>query len=1243
MIYSDYIQFDPIESIIQIRDADKKEAAERLVASYVISDEMAERLNGLVIPQLQFSVPADNKALLIVGNYGTGKSHLMAFISSLAGDASLLSFLQHPKVAEAAKQIAGRFQVIRTEIGSTDMALRDIILNVLEEKLAAMGVSFSFPTSETVSSYKRAFEDMMAAFADVYPEQGLLLVIDELLEYLGGRKDQELIKDLIFLRETAEVCKDLRFRLIAGVQEAIFESPRFNHVAETLRRVKDRFEQLLIARNDVKFVVANRLLKKNTEQQVKIREYLSRFSKFYAHLNERMDEFVRLFPVHPDYIDTFERITVAEKREILRTLSRAMKALQNKDVPHDYPGLITYDGYWDELRKNPVFRSSADIKAVIDCSQVLEDRILQAFTRPQYKAMALRITHALSIHRLTTRDIYAPIGATPEELRDTLFLYEPMIADLDSSEPSSDLLTLVETVLYEIHRTMSGQFISSNDDNRQYYLDLKKTNDYDALIEKRAESLDNTALDRAYFDALKRIMERQDTPVYATGYNIWEYELTWQEHKAGRSGYLFFGTPNERSTAVPPRDFYLYFVQPYEPLRFKDALLGDEVFFRLKEKDEPFTVLLKKYAASIALASISSGSAKHAYETKASGFLQKIVQWLQQHVEAFQVTWQGKTKSISNWLKGKVNQDRFMKRDETINFRDLVNTVATVCLAPDFHDKAPEYPFFRVLITSANRFQAAQDALRSIGSQNRTRQATAVLDALELLDGERIDTDKSRYARRILEMFREKGHGQVINRSELFTNNYGIEYFAPGKYRLEEEFVMVLLVALVFSGNIILTIPGKKFNATDMRDLIATDIEALKNFKHLEEPKEWNLPGLKILVELLDMAPGSVQALVSNDETALQTLLQCADSMTNRLVQAVNLLHSGIIFWGRDIAGHLTVHISALEAAKNFFDSLSVYNSLGKLKNFHDSAQDISSHANALAVLKEIEALHELAQKLNPFVSWLNTAEAVLPNDHPWLDQILAARNNFHEKLQKAGRPGNADIPTLAHTTSFELQSLKKKYIVAYSDMHRKTRLGMNDDTRKKHLQNDQRLKTLNTLSIIDLLPRQQLIAFREELARLVSCPSLTEQDLEKSPICPHCNFRPAAEKLTSAGTMHLEKLDQDLENMLQSWAIALLENLEDPTTQSKLELLQEQERYLLQAFMESKQLPVPVDDTFVQALRAALSSLTKVEIHVEDIHQALLQTKGPAKPEEIKRRFAEYIDKKSRGLEPDKVRIVIE
>jgi Family of unknown function (DUF6079) len=38
-----------------------------------------------------------------------------------------------------------------------------------------------------------------------------------------------------------------------------------------------------------------------------------------------MDEFVRLFPVHPDYIDAFERIGFVEKREVLKTRLRVRR------------------------------------------------------------------------------------------------------------------------------------------------------------------------------------------------------------------------------------------------------------------------------------------------------------------------------------------------------------------------------------------------------------------------------------------------------------------------------------------------------------------------------------------------------------------------------------------------------------------------------------------------------------------------------------------------------------------------------------------------------------------------------------------------------------------------------------------------------------------------------------------------------------------------------------------------------
>lgn len=528
MRYADLIHFEPIESVVQLREADAAAEARRLVQTFVISDRMVEQLVDLVFAQLQFEKPSDNKGLLVVGNYGTGKSHLMAVISAVAERAELAAALTNQSVADKAAVIAGRFKVIRAEIGSTEMNLRDIVCGELEEHLATFGVSYRFPSSSEVSNNKDAFHEMMAAFQQVYPKQGLLFVIDELLDYLRTRKEQALILDLNFLREVGEICRGTRFRFLSGVQESLFDSTRFQFVAETLRRVKDRFEQVRIAREDVAYVVSERLLKKDAKQQALVREHLQTFAPLYGSMNERLDEFVRLFPVHPAYLETFERVFVAEKREVLKTLSSAIRRLVEQEVPKDQPGLIAYDSYWTYLKDNPSFRAIPEIREVVQKSEVLEGRIQQAFTRPQYRPAALRIVHALSVHRLTTGDIYAPIGATADELRDDLCLILPM-----PEREAEFLKTMVETILKEILKTVSGQFINYNKENGQYYLDVKKDVDFDSLIEKKAEGLGGDLLDRYYYDALTRVMECADQ-TYITGYRVWEHEVEWRERKAGR-------------------------------------------------------------------------------------------------------------------------------------------------------------------------------------------------------------------------------------------------------------------------------------------------------------------------------------------------------------------------------------------------------------------------------------------------------------------------------------------------------------------------------------------------------------------------------------------------------------------------------------------------------------------------------------------------------------------------------------
>ena len=1279
MKYEDLIQFDPIETVVQLRDADEADAARRLVSGYVVSDAMAETLSDLIFPQLRYDAPADNKGLLVVGNYGTGKSHLMSVISGIAEHAGLASELSHPKAAEAAQGIAGGFKVVRTEIGATTMSLRDIVAGALEECLAALGVAFAFPSAAEAAGSKRAFEEMMAAFHAVHPDHGLLLVVDELLDFLRSRKDQELILDLNFLREIGEVCKDLRFRFVAGVQEAIFDSPRFAFVADSVRRVKDRFEQVRIARRDVKFVVAQRLLRKTGEQQAKVREYLTPFARFYGRMNERMDEYVDLFPVHPDYVDTFERVTAVEKREILRTLSRAMKRRLGQELPADRPGLIAYDGYWSVLREDASFRAVPDVKAVIDCSQVLESRIEQAYTRPAYKPMALRVIHALSVHRLTTGDVHARLGATAEELRDSLCLYQPGIEDL-GGDPAEDLLTQVETVLREIHRTVSGQFVSSNPDNRQYYLDLRKTDDFDALIEKRAESLDAAKLDRYYYDALRRVMECTDE-TYVTGYRIWEHEIEWRARRAARQGYLFFGAPNERSTAVPPRDFYLYFIPPHDAPHFRDEKKADEVFFRLTGADDGFRDALRGYAAALDLASTASGHAKATYQTKAENFLRDLVGWLRNHMaSAFEVVYRGRRKALPEWARGhSLRELSGISPAERINLRDLVNAVAGICLDTHFADQAPDHPSFAVLITSWNRAQAAQDALRRIAGATRTRQATAVLDALELLDGDGLDPSRSKYAAHILERVRAKGQGQVVNRSELIQERLGVEYLAAETLRLEPEWAVVLLAALVHSGDLVLAVPGRKFDAAGLAALAATPLDELIHFRHVERPKEWNLPALKALFALLGLTPGMANLVTEGKDEPIQELQKTVSRLAGRLAVAHQALQGGIPFWGRcliDEEGAATLRPD-VERTKSFLESLQVFTSPGRLKNFRHEAAEVDSHRAGLDALAGIEALQELASELGAAAAFLTAAETVLPPAHEWVGRMRQAREALFAEIGPAPRSftdgsGTTAIPRrrspsapfrreaapLRGEALRKLDDLKNAFAGIYLALHAKARLGVNEDRRKSALLRDDRLSRLQLLSAIDLMPVRHLDDFRDRLTGLESCFALTREEIVASPICPHCGFRPAVETApaaiggaastgaaatgAAAGAV-LTRLDDELDALLADWTRTLLANLDDPATRENIALLKPERRQRIDAFMTRGDLPDPLDRDFIAALREVLSGLVKVVVKTGDVKAALLAGGSPASPAEMKQRFERYLDGLAKGEEPDKVRLVLE
>jgi len=1221
MKYNELIQFEPIESIVQLRMAKQQNYAFQLLDTYVISDRMAEAINEIIIEQLQYDHFADNKGLLIVGNYGTGKSHLMSVISTVAELEGVNDRITNKKVAKKAGEIGGKFKVIRTEI-SSKMALRDIICGELEDNLAELGVDYKFPPMDKVRNNKDAITEMMGKFHEVYPDHGLLMVVDELLDYLRGRKEQEIILDLSFLREIGEICRNTRFRFIAGVQEMLFDNPKFQFVAQQLRRVRERFEQVQIVREDIAYVVSQRLLKKNDRQKALIREHLQKFTPLYEKLSGRLEEYVELFPVHPAYLSTFEKVMVAEKREILKTISNEIKKVLDNELPEEKPGLISYDSYWPYIEGDPSLKIIPDIREVMSKVKILKDRIENAMTKTQYRPMALRIVQALAVHRLTTGDIFTPLGVTSDELRDTLFLYAAL-----PEEDSDFLRSTIEAVLKEILKTVSWQYISFNEENGQYYLDINKATPVDDLIENKAESLDGNTLDRYYFEALSQVLEKAMNNAYITNYRIWAHELPWWEIKVTRRGYLFFGAPNERSTAQPPRDFYIYMLQPYDPPKFKKENKPDEVFFRLKHKDERFDRLLSLYAGAEQLSIDAPSGTKKLYDDKAKEYLKLVNKWLRENIlDAFEATYQGKTKRIKEWVVNLPPQASMI---------EIIDHVAANCLAGWFQEKYPDYPHFiqlRSPMTGENMPGYVQDAFRSITGET-TRNGLAILNGLVLMEERQLDVRRSGYARWVLNKLEEKKKGQVVNRSELIATLYtcqGTEDIEQTlEFALEPELFLVLLAALVYNGDIVVTIAGTSYDAMKFDQLIKLPLSELKAFSHIKRPSGLPLPELKAVFSLLGIAPGLLQENALAE--GVRDLHRKAQYFLDETIAALQTVRSRIPTWEEPL---LTLEEQSnftgkLGRLKDFLEGVLIFNTPAKLQNFRYTIEEIQEKEEILALIKEIKNLQQQALETTPAANYLKSAQHHLPLEHPWQEKVEAALDDLWQVLRDGGS---------CQAEKAAVLRLKEEYQDLYLGLHAKARLNASEENQKQALLAGKQVSALKQLSTIDIIPRSHLEQLLDHISELKACWNLTKKDLENQPICPHCKFRPKDERITKESISFYEDRIQEL---LDNWTATLLTNCNDPEVKKSIGLLKKEQQDLVEELLTGKEFSLPINVQLLQAVKEILQGIERVEIPLAEL-TAAMGNGAPLTVEEVRRRFERMLTAHIGNQATNRVRVML-
>lgn len=1222
MKYGELVQFKPITSVIKVKEADQQQKALELLETYVMSDRMAREIQNSIVPHLQFDAMQDNRGLFIVGNYGTGKSHLMAVLSTVAENGAMREHLTHAGAAGALTPIAGKFHVVRMELGATQITVRDAVCREIESGLKAWGMDYHFPSITEITNNKESFLEMMGMFNDHFPDQGLLVVIDELLDFLRTRHQQELTLDLNFLRELGELATESRFRIMAGSQEVLFGNAQFQFVAESMQRVASRYQEVHIINDDVAYVVSHRILHKTPEQKTWIRGHLEPFSPLFEPMALHLDQYVDLFPVNPDFFRTFEKVNIGEKREILKTITDEMRELLAQEVVKGSLDLLSIDRYWDYLARNSAFNSNPNFQQLRQRVETAVDKIRSGMAQPAYVPLAMRIIKGLAMHRLTV-GFDLRIGLTPKELKESLALYVP----IPMQDPAF-LEKTIDSILREITRVLGHQLVMINPENGQYFIDMGDYVDLDAVLQEKAVTLDDDQLNQYYFDILATLLERKDP--YVPGSRIWRLDAIWHTHHVERPGYLFFGTPAERTTAQPPREFYCYVLQAFSPPKYQDEERDDEVFFRMHKVDEEFAEMIRHYAAARELMTghAKSSTAWSHFEQIADRALKAASKWLRENFRTkFQIIYQGQPGAI---------QIGHIPNDATL--LEVVQAVLSQSLEEAFARQLPEYPVFTAFqqpVTRYNMGEYMQQALNRIAGLPSSSTATRMLESLGLMEQNKIRPHGSPYADWIRHLMEQaSAPHQVVNRKDILIiqqSRDGVEDIAyTREYHLEPALLMVILAALIWNGDVVVTVGKEKYGPDRLTQFSKLTEDQFIHFSHVEKPKGIARGSVRALFEFFGL-PAAYVDDESKWEDVIPTLQGKAGDALNAVVSYGEFCRQEMRLFGQPLleTDAQEQWLQRIGGLKAFLEQVQHYNTAGKLRAFNHDVDVVNALSDEFQLMvQDLGRLKTYYETLSPLTGYLETAEKMVPMGSPWLTQLSGVKNDFSARRA-------TEAPNVLKT---QLEALRVSYTQLYRDLHQRHRLNKAEDDQRARVTQSPEWQALDALSTVGVwLDAKMFHDLRSALLELKVCTRLTDADLKSQPECQHCHFNPL-------GEAHVNKdlawFESQVATLVNAWAKTLADALSDPGVAETLRLFDGENRETIQSLVATSGLPLPIPRGFADDLKVVLQGLQAAEISVQDLLIRLGEG-TPLKPQDAKARLEAILEEYLDGHDPNRVRII--
>lgn len=1213
MKIGEFFNFEDIQKVIEIESIEDEQD---LVEKFIISPNLQTDLLG-ILEYLNDKKPERNTSIDVIGNYGTGKSHLLGFLSIILSNPEMVQYIQDDLIREEFSKVNREFLVVKHELPGLDKSLSDIFFYRVREQLKEnYGVEIrEIDADSDDKDPKELIEEILVQIKDKYPNKGLIVIFDEYSDFLNSKESYKQNMDLQFTRQLAECSITQDFILMLSMQENVFSNPKYKDKSDLFSKIEKRFTKINITSENVSDIVSKRILRKTPNQIQELKNQFELIKETFPNIAIEEEKYINLFPANPHLIEIFSKLPFFENRSILTFIANEAKNLMDED----FPKFITYDLIYDNLiDSDPIMKNKEDVKPVVDIVTSLRSVVPRL--NNQYQERAHVLINALAIKNLiSTPDTNGEKkgGDTPENFAETLFMF----SNSKIISPADD----VESILNQLIKNSDGQFISKNEENNTYFINLNKNVDYEQLINGAALNMDdighnnavfveNFLLNELGFEVTSEIVYADNNKKY-----VIDDSLKWNERNSYREGVLTINIGNKLK--FNKNTDYLMTIKCFGPHSIQESALN-HIIIKPKYGDD-FKRSIRRLAAVEKFLKIKTRP--EVMHNKKNAIIDM---------------------EIKPSFKNAILKSTIIYKNQEYSVEELGITTDIVAeifsqiksrlLGEDLVNEYPQYPKFESdkVISKNNIEGTINNVIKELSNKERLMdidlKSKLILLPLELYKDNAVDVNNSKYASIIL--------NKVENNFKNILISDIVKEFESKPFGIQKEITYLLIAVLFRNGNIMISHKnGKSYTSSDFSELFN---DGLKVFNELKYIRKEEGPNAKTQ-ELFD--------ILELDRTLLENKKNYSHALKSYIIKYDEII-SDINFIRRefnniDQSNLIHIPMDNIKEKINIIDNAHFEKMDVKTINDFNNLDYSDDNLNGLKEAYElIHTLKLFIQDYNNFIysgiRYMDKSLEVISSDffneidkqnlYNIYDECIEIINNPRKLLKKDQR-----IPLEGKIDLFK-EKYKNIYFTAHEEF---VGNNVNWDLLEK-IKNSSNFNRLNLLSKIESINNSKFTELKLEILKLedFKCVSFNIGELDTNYCCSLCMF-PQAGRIPININNKIEEIDQNISLLVSSWESQIVETIYE--SRFKLDQLDENQQEIIHEILNSKSLPENIDYNVINAINNLFKDIEIKEILFEDLYDVLTGHKDTLKVDELINNLKNYTNENISDVENTRIKII--